>query len=53
MTRKNKKNTDRLKSIKDYYPIINPNEIEDETNVSIPSELDKKRAKKWVDDTQK
>lgn len=53
MSKIKKKNTARLKQTKDYYPIINPDKIEDETNTSIPSEQDKKRAKSWVDSTEK
>lgn len=53
MNKRKKKDTARLKQIKDYYPIVNPEKIEDETNISIPSEQDKKRAKNWVDSTEK
>ena len=50
---KPKKSIKKLKQTKDYYPIVNPNAIENTTNVSIPSEDDLERAKRWVDETQK
>lgn len=47
--RKNKK----LKRTKDYFPITNPDKLDEDTNVSLPSGQDIKRAKNWVDKTQK
>lgn len=51
MTRK--KDYSYLQKIKTYYPSINPAEIEEGTNISIPSEEDIKAAKKWVDYNEK
>lgn len=53
MSKKNKNDKSKYKQIKDYYPIVNPNEVEDVTNINVPSERDIKRAKDWVDETEK
>jgi len=50
---KKRKDKDYLKQIEDYYPLINPDRIQDITNTSIPSEEDIQEAKDWVDHNQK
>jgi len=48
-----KKKQPRLQQIKDYYPLIHPDRIEEGTNASLPGEEDIENAKRWVDDTPK
>lgn len=51
--KKNGKNINRFQQTKDYYPLINPDQVDDDTHVSVPNETDIKKAKRWVDKTQK
>lgn len=51
MSKKRKK--PNLYKTKDYYPLTNPDSLEKDTNVSLPSEKDIEEAKNWVDDTGK
>ena len=44
---------ERMKKTPDYFPVTNPDELEDETLISIPSEEDLENAKEWVDETEK
>ena len=53
MKKNNRRHKDKLRQIEDYYPIINPDDIEQVTNISLPSEEDIKEAKRWVDETEK
>jgi len=50
MSKKKKRRTQRTK---DYFPVTNPAELDENTNVSLPSEEDIEQAKAWVDDTGK
>ncbi|MDD5017454.1 MAG: DUF3787 domain-containing protein [Eubacteriales bacterium] len=47
------KNINKYKQIKDYYPVVNPHSIEEDTHISVPSEEDIEEAKRWVDETEK
>lgn len=48
-----KSEIERMKKTENYFPITNPDELDEETKISIPSDEDLKNAKKWVDEVEK
>ncbi len=44
---------ERMKKTPNYFPVTNPDELEEETKISIPSDEDLKNAKEWVDEVEK
>jgi len=48
-----KSEIERMKRTENYFPVTNPDELDEETKISIPSDEDLDNAKNWVDEVEK